>query len=154
MITPLTKAALEIVRQDKSISRDIKEILERWHNDISNLFSGIRENPDMAFDEDFYRQVLERKNEFENLADDEQIERSEYNSDMLNSELDFDEVSKTIDKVKNHKAYLQIPNEALKNSNAKILIFKFLQLCFKTGLNPMEWDLSDIKPIPKKEKDH
>ena len=54
---PSSKAALEIVRQDKSISRDIKEILERWHNDISNLFSGIRENPDMAFDEDFYRQV-------------------------------------------------------------------------------------------------
>ena len=26
-------------------------------------------------------------------------------------------------------------------------------MCFKTGFNPIEWDLSDIKPIPKKEKD-
>lgn len=35
----------------------------------------------------------------------------------------------------------------------QILIFKFLKFCFKTGFNPIEWDLSDIKPIPKKEKD-
>ena len=51
------------------------------------------------------------------------------------------------------KSYLQIPNEALKNRNAKILFHKFFNLCFKSGLNPSEWDSSDIKPIPKKDKD-
>jgi hypothetical protein len=41
---PSSRVALEIVREDDSISRDLKEILERWLKDISNLFSGIREN--------------------------------------------------------------------------------------------------------------
>ena len=50
---PSSRAALEIVRKDKTISRDLKEILERWHRDISGLFSGLRENPEFAFDENF-----------------------------------------------------------------------------------------------------
>ena len=37
-----SRAALEIVRADESISRDIKEILERWHADITKLLSGIK----------------------------------------------------------------------------------------------------------------
>ena len=34
-----TKAVLEIVRADETISNDKKEVLKRWHTDISNLFS-------------------------------------------------------------------------------------------------------------------
>jgi hypothetical protein len=52
---PSTKAVLEIVRADETISRDIKEILEKWQLEISKLFSGIRENPEMAFDDDFFQ---------------------------------------------------------------------------------------------------
>ena len=51
---PSSRVALEIVRDDESISRDLKEILERCLKDISKLFSGIRDNPEMSFDEDFY----------------------------------------------------------------------------------------------------
>ena len=58
---PSTRAALEIVREDKSISRDIKEILQRWHSDISKLFSGLRENPEFAFDDQFYDQIVNKK---------------------------------------------------------------------------------------------
>ena len=29
----INRAALEIVRADKSISNDLKEVLERWHKD-------------------------------------------------------------------------------------------------------------------------
>ena len=54
---PTARAALEIVREDLTISRDLKEILERWFNDISKLFSGLREDPEMAFNENFYQQV-------------------------------------------------------------------------------------------------
>ena len=46
---PSSRAALEIVCADESISRDIKEILERWHADISKLFSRIKENPERVF---------------------------------------------------------------------------------------------------------
>ena len=48
------RAALEIVRADNSISNDLKEILERWLQDISKLFSGVQDNPEMAFDNNFY----------------------------------------------------------------------------------------------------
>ena len=41
----------------------------------------------------------------------------------------------------------------MKNENAKMLLHKFLDLCFRTGLSPVEWNLSNIKPIPKPEKD-
>ena len=43
------KVAMEIVRQDGTISRDVVEVLERWHNDIAQLFSGLRQDPDIVF---------------------------------------------------------------------------------------------------------
>ena len=39
------KAAFEIVREDESISTDIKEILQHWHKNISNVLSCLREKP-------------------------------------------------------------------------------------------------------------
>ena len=71
------RVAMEIVREDGTISSDIREVLERWHRDISNLFSGIRNDPDIVFDEKFYQEVLEKKREFENLNDNEQNERGD-----------------------------------------------------------------------------
>jgi len=56
-----TKAALEIVREDGSISRDIKEVLVRWFKDISGLFTGLKEHPDSAFDDSFYEEILQKK---------------------------------------------------------------------------------------------
>jgi hypothetical protein len=58
---PSSRVALEIVRADKSISRDLKEILERWLTDISTLFSGVREDPAMSFDDNFYEEILNKK---------------------------------------------------------------------------------------------
>jgi hypothetical protein len=150
---PSTKAVLEIIRADETISRDIQEILEKWQSDIAKLFSGIRENPEMAFDDDFFQEIFDKKNEFENFSFDEQAAQSTSSSEMLNHEFSFDEVSDAVDHSKLHKAYLQIPNEAMKNPNAKNLLHKFFNLCFKSGLNPTDWDFSDIKPIPKKDKD-
>ena len=34
------------------------------------------------------------------------------------------------------KAYLDIPNEVLKNENAKTLLHSFFNLCVDSGLNP------------------
>ena len=150
---PSSRVALEIVRDDESISRDLKEILERWLKDISKLFSGVRDNPEMSFDEDFYEEILNKKQQFENLSPNEQHESNNFNSESLNNELSFSEVSKAIDKIKFHKAYLDIPNEAMKNENAKQILHRFFNLCFKSGLSPLDWDFSDIKPIPKKDQD-
>ena len=148
-----SRAVLEIVREDKSISSDIKEILERWHGDISRLFSGIRDNPEMAFDEDFYSEIVRKKAEFESLSTEEQNSGNIFDSEMLNSEISYSEVSNAIDSIKRNKAFLEIPNEALKNINSKLLLHRFFSLCFSSGVNPTDWDYSNIKPIPKKGKD-
>ena len=58
---PSTRAALEVVQADGNISTDIKEILDRWYRDISRLFSGLRDNPEMAFNDLFYNEILREK---------------------------------------------------------------------------------------------
>ena len=152
---PSSRAALEIVRADETISRDIKEVLERWHLDISRLFSGIRDNPEMAFNDIFYQEVLNKKQEFDQMSQEHQqaFSNLDLNSEELNIEITFLEVSKAIDRAKCRKAYLEIPNEVMKNKNAKAILHKFFNLCFISGLNPSDWNYSDIKPIPKPDKD-
>ena len=83
----IKKAALEIFREDGSISTDMKEILKRWHSDISRLFSGLRENPEFAFDDKFYDEIVSKKNEFEALTPEEQEQLGDYNSESLNVNL-------------------------------------------------------------------
>ena len=73
-------------------------------------------------------------------------------SSDLNIEILYDEVSEAVDKSNLRKSCLEIPNEAMKNKNAKLLLFKFFNLCFISGLNPSYWDFSDIIPIPKKKQ--
>ena len=107
----------------------------------------------MVFNEDFYNEVVQKKEFFEKLAPNEQLSQAKYNSGVLNSDLLFEEVSKAIDSTKLRKAYLELPNEITKNKNAKVLLHSFFNLCFISGLNPTDWDSSNIKPIPKKDKD-
>ena len=148
-----SKAVLEIIKSDKTISKDIQEVLGRWHTDISKLFSDIRDDPEVAFNDEFYNEVLNKKQQFEDLSDEQQKDQSPYNTENLNETLSFNEVSDAVDKAKLHKSFLQIPNEAMKNLNAKLLLHKFFSVCFETGLCPSDWYNSDIKPIPKKDKD-
>ena len=119
---PTAKAALEIIREDKSISTDMKEVLDRWYRDISGLFSGLQEDPELAFNEEFYQNILEKKREFEEMPFEEQNANNVFNTDEMNSEISYDEVSDAINSSKFKKAYLEIPNEALKNRNAKLLL--------------------------------
>ena len=107
----------------------------------------------MVFDDNFYEDILAKKRDFENLSNEDQDKTCTFESATINQEISFKEVSDAIDSLKFHKAYLGIPNEAMKNSNSKKILHKFFNLCFKSGLSPFDWDLSDIKPIPKKEKD-
>ena len=109
----------------------------------------------MAFDEQFYREVCSKRDEFEQMSEEQQIEYSNvtFDTSMMNNELSIGEVTKAIDRTKCKKAYLEIPNDVMKNQNAKTLIHRFLNLCFIAGLNPTDWYFSNIKPIPKPDKD-
>ena len=98
-------------------------MLKRWHTDISNLFSGLRNNPDFPFNDNFYQEILDKKAEFEAMAPNDQEQVSNFDSVSLNNDILFDEVSKAIDKAKMRKAYLQIPNEALKNQVFSALLY-------------------------------
>ena len=81
----------------------------------------------MAFDDIFYQEILSKKEEFDNWSQEEQHHFSNlsFSSDSLNCELTFLEVLKSIDRAKSGKSYLEIPNDAMKNQNAKILLHKF-----------------------------
>ena len=147
------RVVLEIVRADNTISNDLKEIIERWHADISKLFSGIKDNPEIVYDEEFYSEIIRKKAEFESFTFEEQNTGNIYDPNMINSEITYSEVSEAIDNLKKNKAFLDIPNEALKNINSKLLLHKFFSLCFDSGCNPTDWNYSDIKPISKKGKD-
>ena len=67
--SPPSRPPLEIVKTDQTISTNIREILERWHLDISRLFSGLRDNPEMAFDEGFYQEIIKKKEEFDKMEE-------------------------------------------------------------------------------------
>jgi hypothetical protein len=84
---------------------------------------------------------------------EDQTNHGVYDAGEMNSEISYDEVADAINCSELKKSYLEIPNEALKNRNAKLLLHRFVNLCFLSGFNPSDWDYSDIVPVPKKDKE-
>ena len=74
---------------------------------------------------------------------------SPLDSSLLNADISLEEVSNAIDKSKCGKAFLFVPNEAMKNPQAKSLLHKLFNICFQTGLSPADWLKSDTKPLFK-----
>ena len=140
---------LEIIRQDGSISTDKKEVLEKWCSDFSECFKGIKDDPDLVYDDNFLESIVNLKAMFDSLSSDEQEAKSSFDSTLLNCDITFEEVSAAIDSAKLGKAFLFVPNEALKNDQAKKLLHRLFNVCFKTGFSPQEWLKSDLKPLFK-----
>ena len=140
---------LEIVRNDGTISKDVKDVLEKWHNDFSECFKGIKDDPDLVFDDDFLDRITKLKDDFDVLSENEQESKSQFDNENLNCEITYQEVSNAIDQSKLGKAYLSIPNEALKNNASKFLLHKFFNKCFELGLSPSDWQQSELKPLFK-----
>ena len=106
-------------------------MLERWHKDFSECFKGIKDDPELVFDDDFLARVTKLKDDFDVLSHSEQESKSPFDNVNLNCEISYQEVSNAIDQSKLCKAYLAIPNEALKNPAAKLLLHKFFNKCFE-----------------------
>ena len=140
---------LEIIREDGSVSTEIKDVLSKWHHDFEDCFRGLKDDPDLVVDDHFLETVTQLKNDFDNISPLEQESGSPFDSTMLNCDLSYQEVSDAIDKAKLGKSFLLIPNEALKNPAAKLLFHKLFNICFKLGMSPTDWRQSDLKPIFK-----
>ena len=91
----------------------------------------MKDDPNLVYDDNFLEQVLKLKSDFENLSQEQQIFGSSFDSSLLNSEIRFEEVSSAIDKSKLGKAFLFIPNEAMKNVQAKTLLHKLFNVIFQ-----------------------
>ena len=140
---------LEIIRDDGSFSKNIQDVLSKWHDDFSSCFKGIKDDPNIVFDDQFLERISRLKSDFEKLSPEQQVGGSSVDSSSLNSDITLKEVSNAIDKSKLGKAFLCIPNEAMKNNNAKLLLHKLFNVCFKFGLSPSDWLESDLKPLFK-----
>ena len=140
---------LEVIRNDGTISKDKKEVLLKWHDDFEKCFKGMKDDPDLVFDDDFLDEVTKLKDEFDKLLPEEQVSNSPFDSSALNNDITYEEVSNAIDKAKCGKAFLVVPNEAMKNPEAKLLLHKMFNICFQTGLSPTDWLKSDTKPLFK-----
>ena len=85
-----SKAVLEIIKEDGSISRNTNDVLSKWYRDISELYSGLKTNHEIAFDDEFYNEVKRKKIEFEEVSDC--ILPHSFDSQELNREFSNDEV--------------------------------------------------------------
>ena len=145
---------LETIRDDGSISKDKKEVLLKWYNDFSECFRGIKDDPDLVFDDDFLEQISKLKFDFDKLSAEEQMSSSPFDSSLLNADITLDEVSNAIDKSKLGKAFLFVPNEAMKNPQAKLLLQKLFNICFQTGLSPADWLAAHVSIIFSSQPSH
>ena len=109
----------------------------------------IKDDPDLVFDDDFLDRITKLKDDFDVLSENEQESKSQFDNENLNCEITYQEVSNAIDQSKLGKAYLSIPNEALKNNASKFLLHKFFNNCFELGLSPSDWQQSELKPLFK-----
>ena len=87
------------------------------------------------------------------MSPEQQEAQSNFECSNLNSEIILEEVQNAVNKSKLGKDFLEVPNEALKNPKTIRLLHTFFNVCFKSGLTPLDWSKSDIKPIPNPGKD-
>ena len=99
--------------------------------------------------DEFLENVTNLKAKFDDLSCDEQEAESSFDSSALNCDITLAEVSAAIDNAKLGKAFLFVPNEALKNDSAKKLLHKMFSVCFRSGFSPQDWLKSDLKPLFK-----
>ena len=70
---PKTKTEIfEIIREDGTISCDKKEVLTQWYTEFSECFAGLRDNIDLAFDDEFLQKLTDLKSQFDALSPEQQ----------------------------------------------------------------------------------
>ena len=111
-----------------------KEVLTQWYTEFSECFAGLRDNIDLAFDDDFLQRINGLKIQFDALSPDQQEVQSNFECTNLNSEITLEEVQNAVNKSKLGKAFLLVPNEALNNPEAIRLLHKLLMFVLNLAL--------------------
>ena len=86
---------LEIVNADGNTSRRAEDVRNKWYSYISRLFSGLKNDPDIAYDDTFYEEIIKKKEEFDLMSseDQKQFFPSVQNSEVLNHDIELKEVN-------------------------------------------------------------
>jgi hypothetical protein len=139
-----SKIPMEIITEDGELKHSVEDILGRWQNDFSKIYSG-PEGED--FDMEFYNtKMLEKM-----MLEDEQLDPLYVPNDQINHEITLGEIIRVTNKLKSKKAVGidSIPNEVLKSTETRVLLVHLFNACFDKGILPNTWRLATVYPIPK-----
>jgi hypothetical protein len=140
---------MEVILDDGTKTSDREEVLNKWKCDYENLYK-ITENN--TYDERFLQRAKDHLAQYDAEIKTIDTERTNYNdSNILNSPITHDEVTKSIFRAKLCKAsgIDEIPAEVLKNQGVIDYLTGLFQQCFKSGQVPTAWKQNLISPIPK-----
>ena len=145
---PRNKTEIPVqVKVDDTYSSELDTVLHKWENDFSDLYNKSQlTNNNVNFHDEILKQkqVLENSNYFD----------YEMPNNPLNKSFTYDELIKVLNKLKVNKSvgWDNIPNEILEHKSVSLLLLKYFQKCFESGLVPTVWLKSVIYPIPKNAK--
>ncbi len=148
-----TQIPLEVLNENGDLCSDIDYVLKKWHDEFEKLYKCA---DTQAYDDEFYRMVVQLKEEFEQQMESYDIsdgtdENGDENTMLLNQPIQEEEVKKALCHAKNAKStgIDNVPNEVLKSDSTVTLLMKFFNLCFTKNVIPSMWRKAIITPIPK-----
>ena len=139
---------------DGSVSHNPNDILQRWKEEYSKLFSSEVTNADSEFIERLHSLNTELECEYNDLGfNNESADANPDISDM-NDPITLEETKGALMKLKNGKAVgiHDLPNEILKNDHLSNAVKELFRVCFSHSIVPDAWCQRIICPLLKKTK--
>ncbi|VDI09669.1 Hypothetical predicted protein [Mytilus galloprovincialis] len=136
---------------DGSVSHDPSEILQRWKEEYSKLFSSDNTKVDSEFVEQMQNLNSQPESEYENLPVNQTFVYNTSTSE-LNEPISLDETKRALMSLKNGKAVgiNNLPNEILKSDVLSKTLHELFNVCFSYESVPGPWCRSIICPLLKK----
>ena len=141
------KIPMEVYDSENSEKiHDTESVLNAWRCDFETLYN-IPESEHVNFDADFYDNIMSN---IQNIKISELHNTGANNADY-NQAFTMNELDKVCHHLKIAKAIGpdMIPNEVLKHIGLRMLLLKFLNMCFINNIIPSIWRSAIIVPIPK-----
>ncbi len=147
----VSRIPTSVIDDDANVAYDFNAVLQKWHNDFSELYNMAEAN---MYDDEFYDMVLKLKKEFEDEMstmnfDVNDAKIREVSVNMMNMPIREEEMEKVLSQVKNGKAIGidNLPNELIKYEKTKGLLTQFFNVCFTKNIIPSIWRKAIIMPI-------